>query len=114
MSKLQQRALGRVALSKETVESFYDGSRSGTAEQCLKALCESHERLRAELEGADLLLDEVDPEILRLQERIRLALALTDTGSPEFMEAFNPRPDKYISGWRIVEKIREVLLGETK
>ena len=56
MNQLQRRALARVALSKETVQSFYDGTRSGTAEQCLAALCESHERLRAELEGAEALL----------------------------------------------------------
>lgn len=61
MTPLQRKALAGVALSEPTVESFYDGSRSGTAEQCLKALCVSHERLRAELRGAEALLTEREP-----------------------------------------------------
>jgi hypothetical protein len=47
------------------------------------------------------------------------ALALTDTGSQEFSKAFPPRsageainPREIVPGWRVVEKIREVLLGE--
>lgn len=39
-------------LTYETVRCFWDGTRSGTAEECLKALCISHERLRAELARA--------------------------------------------------------------
>lgn len=58
MTKLQRKALTTYPLSKETVESFYDGSHSGTEKQCLRALCESHERLRAEVEGAEILLSE--------------------------------------------------------
>lgn len=58
MTLLQRNALASVPLTEATVQSFYDGSRSGTAEQCLRALCESHERLRAELQGAELLLAE--------------------------------------------------------
>ena len=58
MSKLSQRCLGYVPLTVETVESFYDGTRSASAERCLLALCESHERLRAELQGAEILLEE--------------------------------------------------------
>lgn len=58
MTSLEIEALKHVPLTKETVQSFYDGSRSGTAEQCLKALCKSHERLRAELEGAMLVKDD--------------------------------------------------------
>lgn len=46
MTKLIRAALTHVPLTYETVESFYDGMRTDTAEQCLKALCESHERLR--------------------------------------------------------------------
>lgn len=58
MTPLQRKALASLALSQATVESFYDGTRSGTAEQCLKALCISHERLRAEVQGAEILLSE--------------------------------------------------------
>lgn len=56
MTDLQRRSLRYVPLTKETVQSFYDGTHSGTEKECLRALCESHERLRAELEGAEILL----------------------------------------------------------
>ena len=56
MNQLQQRSLANVPLTEETVLSFYDGSHSGTEKQCLRALCESHERLRAELQGAEVML----------------------------------------------------------
>jgi hypothetical protein len=69
MTDLQRQALATVPLSAATVESFYDGSHSGTEKQCLRALCKSHERLRAELEGAELLLKEDE-------ERRKSALAL--------------------------------------
>jgi len=59
MTPLQRKALACSPLTRETVESFYDGSHAGTAEQCLKALCASHERLRMELEGAEVLLAEL-------------------------------------------------------
>ena len=55
--KLSARALAVVPLSVETVESFYNGTHSGTERQCLLALCESHERLRAELKGAMIMLE---------------------------------------------------------
>jgi len=60
VTHLQRRALAITPLSAETVQSFYDGTRSGTAEQCLKSLCESHERLRAELQGAEVLLKDAE------------------------------------------------------
>lgn len=58
MTNLQKSALASLPLTAATIESFWDGSRSGTAEQCLRALCISHERLRAELQGAEVLLAE--------------------------------------------------------
>lgn len=69
MTELEKAALGTVALSKETVQSFYDGSHSGTAEQCLKALCRSHERLRAEIEGAEILLKEQQEEAAKIGQQ---------------------------------------------
>ena len=67
MTTLEKRALARPPLSYETVESFWDGSRSGTAEQCLKALCESHERLRAELEGSEILRADAEKELAAMK-----------------------------------------------
>jgi hypothetical protein len=118
MTQLERNALATVPLSRETVESFYDGSRSGTAEQCLRAPCASHERLRAEIDGMDALLKDDNAEVLRLRDRLDKVLALTDTGSAEFLAAFPPdsqrdvnEPRETVPGWRVVEKLREVLLG---
>lgn len=106
-SNLKHMALGRVAMTEKTVEDIYTGRSSGSERQQLRALCESHERLRAELQGAEILL-----------EQSQKALALTDTGSDEFRKAFPPKcagdsyfPRESVPGWRVVEKIREVLLG---
>lgn len=112
MMELRRKALASLPLSEAKVASFYDGSRSGTAEQCLQALCISHERLRAERDGLSALCES------DAQQKLVRALALTDTGSREFLEAFPPRsagertsPQDVVAGWRVVEKIREVLLG---
>ncbi len=67
MSDLTRRALGTVPLSVETVQSFWDGTRSGTPEQCLRSLCISHERLRADLQGAEILLAENEARINALK-----------------------------------------------
>ena len=50
-------------------------------------------------------------QLKTLKERIGKALALTDTGSAEFHKAFGA--DGPVPGWRVVEKIREVLLGDS-
>ena len=51
------------------------------------------------------------------EAKIARALALTDTGSKEFREAFPPRsageglnPLEIVPGWRVVERIREAIL----
>lgn len=109
MNQLQRRALAVLPLSEETVLSFYDGSRYGG--HCLHALCESHERLRAELQGAEILMEESNAKLAKVA-------AMTDTGSEEFRKAFPPKsageaiePRELVPGWRVVEKIREILLG---
>jgi hypothetical protein len=71
IAKLRRRALENdVLLTRETIESFYDGSRSGTTEQCLLAVCESHERLRLELQNLRRSLAAADAEINTLKARI--------------------------------------------
>src|ERR1022692_2925134 len=110
MTPLQRNALATVPLSMEEVEFYYEGARGGIATTCLRALCESHELLRAELQGAELLIRDYQRKSLYSE----MALALTDTGSQEFREIFPghmPECGMEISGWRVVEKIREVLLG---
>lgn len=56
-------------------------------------------------------------ELQKADETLTVALALTDTGSTEFRKAFPPQsageslnPREMVPGWRVVEKIREVLL----
>lgn len=58
MTELHRKALARLALSEQAVQSLYDGTYSDAAGRRLRDLCESHERLRAELKGAELLLAE--------------------------------------------------------
>jgi len=69
MTPLEKRAMARTPMTYDTVESFWNGSRSGTAEQCLKALCESHERLRAELEGSEILRADAEKELAAMKAK---------------------------------------------
>ncbi len=120
MTPLEHKALATLPMSKEAVEFFYAvlcKSETETAVRVRK-LCISHERLRSELEGMDVLLKDDNAEILKQRERLAAALALTDTGSAEFREAFPTLsvgghyfPRDSVPGWRVVDRIREVLLG---
>ncbi len=91
MTILEKAALASLPLSYATVESFYDGSRSGTAEQCLKALCVSHERQRMDQEGLETLRVEDQRRLTAAQEIAdQLADALRnllrDTGQGVFAQ----------------------------
>jgi len=97
MNQLQRNALAAKVWSQASIESFYKGN--PTVDASVKALCESHERLRAELQGAEA--------------RIALAVALTDTDSATFKAALREWAGSE-TGWRVVEKIREVLLGKAE
>lgn len=59
---LQSDCLGKVPLTKEAVQAIYsvrDGKHPpAVLATWIKNLCLSHERLRAELEGAEILLRE--------------------------------------------------------
>ncbi len=101
MTPLQREALVCTALTKETVEDIYGGASSDFT---LRMMCTSHERLRAELEGAEIMLADAE----KMQARIEHALAMTDTGSKEFRETFSSAAPL---GWNVVAKIREVLSG---
>ncbi len=76
MTNLTRDALACVPLPEETVRGFYDRSRScEISERNLKALCASHERLRAELQGAEILIADLADEPSRVEIR-RLTTAL--------------------------------------
>ena len=60
----------------------------------------------------DAMLDWCADEIERLTTKLTRIIALTDTGSNEYRDAFDPeRVGERPSGWRVVEKIRETILG---
>ena len=107
MTPLTRDALETEPMNAESVNVLFLIADDVAAYE-VEDLCVSHERLRMELEGAQKLLAESEA-------KIKMALALTDTGSAEFVEAF---PFYHLgsgaAGWRIVERIRAVLLGETK
>ena len=70
MTELQRRALARVALSEAEIETAYQeykptdsGKHRLRFQHIIRALCESHERLRAELQGAETLLEEERAEV---------------------------------------------------
>lgn len=87
MTDLTRRALATVPLSCETVEDFFDGSASGSTKECLRALCISHERLRSELQGAEILIAEDSERIKRLEGFKEILRTLLDKNEP--LEAFH-------------------------
>ncbi len=70
MTPLERKALGTIPLTYACVESFYDDSHAGSVSQCLKVLCLSHERMRMELEGAEVLREDAEREIAVLKSRV--------------------------------------------
>lgn len=64
MDELTRRALARVPMTESAIRDIY-GDTNGhfyteSAGEVVRALCESHERLRYELEGAEKLLREAE------------------------------------------------------
>lgn len=63
-SELRQRALSRLVLAEAAVECIYAAARRQPLESTpARSLCESHERLRAELQGAEILLEDLRREV---------------------------------------------------
>lgn len=80
MDELQRRALARLPLSAEEMRFVYVLARRS---ETWKALCESHERLRAELEGTTALLRDAEADAARLSaevERLRGTLERISAG----------------------------------
>lgn len=61
MTKLEQAALTTTPLPAAIVEDIYTGAQLGMVAQ-IRGLCESHERLRAELLGAEKIIAELRAE----------------------------------------------------
>lgn len=104
MARLQERALARTPIPTKDVEGVYVGLRSKMAtEQArdlgyLAELCESHERLRAELEGCDVLLKASETANRQALGFVKYALEFWDWGQfPNLQES--------------VEELRSVLIS---
>lgn len=70
MTQLQHSALARLPLTEAEVKQYYRIGRTAchvtTHGATIMDLCTSHERLRAELAGLQVLYDEVEAERVRL------------------------------------------------
>lgn len=79
MDELQRRALARLPMAVGDVRLLY--ATAGRSESW-KVICESHERLRAELDGTTALLRDAEAEAARLSaEVLRLRGALERIGA---------------------------------
>lgn len=75
MTNLQRNALARLPLTEAEVEACYHLKMHPAVHTfaAVRNLCESHERLRAELEGATLLLEDAEcamADALRLLDMV--------------------------------------------
>ncbi len=79
MNQLQRAALARLPLSVEVVERLYEAKIPNWVDtlyssRVIRDLCESHERLRAELDGSAVVIADLGREVLALRrEREQLA-----------------------------------------
>lgn len=77
MTDLRRKALAYLPMSPDAVEMMYIAA--AHAEHPLvkidiKRMCESHERLRAELEGAEVLIDDGERRFATLTAQLNTAL----------------------------------------
>lgn len=78
----------------------------------LDILHDENERLQTLADKADMLRRAAEEVVRKLQGRIDAALALADTGSQEFKAAFSEwSRAAVVPGWRVTEKMAEVLKG---
>lgn len=83
MDELQRRALARLPMTEGDVRITYAGEYSPWPRAVVQKLCESHERLRAELDGTTTLLRDAEANAARLSaevERLRGALERISAG----------------------------------
>jgi hypothetical protein len=73
MTYLQSHCLGNTPIEKGTVQAYYDEVSAmprKSLESCVKLLCMSHERLRAEAAGAEIVWQQAQAVVDRLKERL--------------------------------------------
>jgi hypothetical protein len=75
---LSKKSLSVLPMPLDHVEGIYDACRDMTREkliECVKRIALSHERLRAELAGATVLMDEREAAIREIDATLRIEAA---------------------------------------
>jgi hypothetical protein len=79
MTRLQELALATLPISEKDVEAFYNGQKPWN-DRTFKSLCESHERLRAELQGCEALIqDDRQGQLNILEDEVDEALSMINS-----------------------------------
>lgn len=94
MTTLRRRALASVPMTPEKVESLYLNAslahQPGQLLGFITGLCESHERLQAEAEGAEVIINDYDAEVKSLRRALKslceYAAASRESNTKEFMQ----------------------------
>lgn len=93
MTELQRRALARLPMSEAAVEAAYNRLYRPQDDPVpflagVRALCESHERLRSELQGLQVLYDDASRDADRLSAEVaRLRKRLQQIASADWLLA---------------------------
>lgn len=101
MTKLEKAALGVIPLGTDVVEGYYEGRLPWSNWASVKSLCESHERLRAELDGAVLLVAEVENKLERAWE-VMAIIARGEVPKLESLLAESLLREQQVAGWKTV------------
>jgi hypothetical protein len=112
MTALQRKALARTPMPAEQVERIYAAHLPAVSQGLCRLicdLCESHERLRAELQGAEVLLEDAEriqterDKLQRFKDYVHQRLDLADVPA-------DPESPHRVEGCRIGGRL-DVLIG---
>ncbi len=99
MTRLQKHALGRPILTDDYIERVYTNAtkvRSG-ADATIAMICESHERLRSEVQGAEIVMADYEREVKELKSALKslceYAAASRESNTKEFMQELGEKMD---------------------
>ena len=98
MTTLHRNALATLPLSVSDVEDIYKKARQIPVQK----ICESHERLRLEMEGSELLLSDAEKEVAALKTLLKAIVDADDDLAP----SVNGLPDA-------IDNARIMLKGST-
>ncbi len=95
MKPIRRAALAMVPLSETYITEMYEVRDikefpQGSAITAMRSVCESHERLRAEVEGAEVVINDYDAEVKTLRHALKslceYAAASREANTKEFMQ----------------------------